>query len=127
MKANSVAPILAGLVLMIHLGWLLWIILGACWTQGRPRLAGLHIASLLWGIVVEVGPWPCPLTLVEQFLEAKAGLAPIRAGFLIHYLDRIVYPNLPAGLLAAFGVGVCAVNLGIYGWRYQTWRIAQLH
>lgn len=117
--------ILVGLVLAVHLGWILWVILGAYWTRGRPLLTGFHIASLVWGIVVEIGPCPCPLTLLEQFLGGEAGIAPNRGGFLIHYLRLTVYPNLPEGLLAAVGVLVCAANLGIYGWRYRTQRMSR--
>jgi hypothetical protein len=28
---------------------------------------------LIYGIFIEIAPWPCPLTLLEQWLESKAG------------------------------------------------------
>src|SRR5580700_5050653 len=84
----------AVLALATHLTWILFVIAGAFFTRGRPRLTTLHIASLLWGMAVESGPWPCPLTLAENFFEARAGVRPYSGGFLLHYLDRIVYPNL---------------------------------
>jgi hypothetical protein len=34
--------------------------------------------------------------------------------FLVHYLDKLVYPDISPELLTAAGVGVCAINLGIY-------------
>ncbi|MGB7134511.1 MAG: DUF2784 family protein, partial [Acidobacteriaceae bacterium] len=49
--------LLAALVLAIHLTWILFVIFGALVTRGRPWLTGFHLASLVWGIVVEVGPW----------------------------------------------------------------------
>jgi hypothetical protein len=105
-------------LLAIHLAWILWIIAGAVWTRGRFGLTVFHVLSQIWGIVVEVGPWPCPLTLAEQSLEAKTaiqtGLHTWTGGFLVHYLDAIVYPNLPVRVIDAFGVTVCALNLGIY-------------
>ena len=82
-------------VLALHLAWILWVILGAFWTRGHRWLTAFHIASLVWGIIVETGPWNCPLTLAEQFFQRKAGMAPYRGSFLIHYLGGIVYPNLP--------------------------------
>ena len=109
--------LLAALVLAIHLTWILFVIFGALVTRGRPWLTGFHLTSLVWGIVVEVGPWPCPVTLLEQHLEALAGLQTYTGSFLVHYLDALIYPNLPVGLIIAFGVGVCCVNLLLYGLR----------
>jgi hypothetical protein len=105
-------------MLAIHLGWIIWVIAGAFWTNGRPWLTSLHIASLVWGIVVETGPWPCPLTMAEDFFQAKAGLSPYRGGFLLHYLSEIVYPNLSYQLVTVCGVAVCAINLAVYVRRY---------
>lgn len=112
----------AAAVLCIHLAWILWTIFGALVTRGRGFLTGLHLASLAWGIIAEVGPWPCPLTLLEQYLEVRAGIQPIEGSFIVHYLDAIVYPNLPLMLLVWVGVGVCAANFLIYLYRLWKWR-----
>ncbi|MGC1784785.1 MAG: DUF2784 domain-containing protein [Acidobacteriaceae bacterium] len=106
------------LVLAIHLAWILWVIFGAFWTRGHRWLTGFHIASLVWGIVVETGPWPCPLTIAEQHFQRLAGIAPYRGSFLLHYLDSIVYPNVSVLLLTICGVAVCAANLAIYSRRW---------
>lgn len=107
-------------LLVFHVGWILWVIFGAFWTRNRPLLALFHIASLVWGIIVELGPWECPLTLLEQFVQKGAGVNPYHGGFIVHWLDEIVYPDLPRALVAWFGAGICIVNLGIYARRF--WR-----
>ena len=109
---------LADAVLAVHLTWIVFVMVGALFTRGRRLLAGIHLVSLVWGIIVEAGPWPCPLTLLENFLEMKAGVDPYRGGFLLHYLDAVVYPDIPAWLLVALGIGVCAANLGVYARRF---------
>jgi len=109
------------LVLLVHLFWILLVIFGALFTRGRPVWITLHILSLLWGIATEAGPWPCPLTLAEQYFETRAGLAAYQGSFLLHTIDAIVYPNLPAWLITGAGVTVCAFNLGIYAWRFRLW------
>jgi hypothetical protein len=114
--------LLAVLVLAAHLAWLLLVIFGALWTGGRPWWSLLHILALLWGIVAEVGPWPCPLTLAERYFEIRAGAASYQGSFLLHYLDAIVYPDLPYWVVTTGGVAVCALNLGIYGWRWRKYR-----
>ncbi len=110
---------MAILVLFVHLAWIALIIFGAIWTRGRPVLSALHILALLWGIVVEISPWPCPLTLAEQYFESGAGPTAYHGSFLLHYLDAIVYPNVPDWVVTSAGVAVCGLNLGIYGWRFR--------
>lgn len=110
---------LAEAVLIVHLAFIVWVMFGALLTRGRPWLVALHVASLVYGIVAELGPWPCPLTVAENYFEARAGLTPYRGPFLLHYLDAIVYPNLPYTLLIACGVAVCVINLAIYGLRLR--------
>jgi hypothetical protein len=93
--------------------------LGAMFTRGRPVLRWAHIVSLVWGLVIEIFPWTCPLTWAENWLEARAGIAPYQGGFLLHYLDALVYPDVPPALLTVAAGVVVAVNAAIY-WR--RWR-----
>jgi len=112
---------LAAAALLLHLLWILWVIAGALFTRGRPLLTIFHIASLIWGVIVEAGPWSCPLTLAEQFCETRAGVDPYRGGFLLHYLDATVYPDIPALWLVCSGIAVCVANLAVYLWRTRKW------
>jgi hypothetical protein len=113
---------LAIAILSIHLLWILAVTFGAAFTRGRPVWSGLHVASLVWGIIVELAPVPCPLTLAEQYLETRAGMQPYEGSFLMHYLDKLIYPNLPWWLVATVGAAICVLNLAIYGRRFVTWR-----
>ena len=108
---------IAILVLLLHLAWIGLVIFGVLWTRGRPIRTAIHILALLWGIAVEVGPWPCPLTLAEQYFETRAGLAAYHGSFLLHTLDAVVYPNVSPWIVTLTGVSVCVFNLGIYAWR----------
>ena len=109
----------ACLVLTLHLVWLVLLISGTFWTRGRPVWSAIHILALFWGILVEVTPWPCPLTLAEQYFETRAGWSAYHGSFLVHYLDAIVYPTLPGWVVTIAGVAVCVLNLGVYGWRLR--------
>lgn len=106
-------------VIAVHALFILWVIFGAAVTRRHPLLRLLHIASLLWGIWIEVGPWPCPLTWVENWLELRAGVNSYQASFVLHYLDRIVYPDIPPAWLTEAAVVVAIVNLGVYARRYH--------
>ncbi len=112
-------------ILTAHTLWILAVIFGAFFTRGRPVWSALHVLCLFWGIIVEVGPWPCPLTLAEQHFETLAGIQAYQGSFLLHYLDRLVYPNLPWWLVGSVGATICALNLGIYTSRFWKWRTAR--
>lgn len=117
--APNLYSALASVVLSLHALFILWVVFGAFLTRTRPMLRWLHIVSLVWGVLTEVLPWPCPLTLLENWLELWAGVRPYEGGFLLHYLDKLVYPNISEGVLTASGVIVCALNLAFYarqGW-----------
>lgn len=119
--APNLYSALATAVLFLHVLFIVWVVFGVVLTRSRPVLRWLHIASLIWGILTELLPWPCPLTLLEDWLEGKAGIEPYQGGFLLHYLDKLVYPNISATALTVAGVIVCAFNLALYG--RQAWRI----
>ena len=108
---------LADIVLVFHALFIAWVALGFLITRSRPVLRWIHIASLCWGILVEVFPWTCPLTYLENWLEARAGVEPYHGGFLLHYLDKLVYPDFSYMLLAVAAVIVCGANFVVYGWR----------
>jgi hypothetical protein len=118
--APNLYSAVATAVLFLHALFILWVIFGALITRSRPILRWLHIISLIWGILADLTPWPCPLTLLENWLEQKAGVEPYQGGFLLHYLDKVVYPDISATALTVAGVVVCAFNLAIYG--RQAWR-----
>jgi hypothetical protein len=115
---SRVFYVLACAVLVVHALYIGWVIFGAALTRRRPLLAWFHIGCLLWGIWIEVGPWPCPLTNAENWLEVRAGIQPYQGGFLLHYLDKFVYPDIPPVLLIVVAVVVAIVNVGIYVRRF---------
>src|SRR6266568_6885247 len=102
--ASNFYSALATAVLFLHGLFILWVVFGALLTRSRPILRWLHIGSLVWGILTELLPWPCPLTLLENWLEGKAGVEPYQGGFLLHYMDKMVYPDIAASVLTVTGV-----------------------
>lgn len=116
----SLFTVLTGLVLLIHAAWIVWVIFGWLVTPYRPWLRWLHIGSVIWGICVEAGPWPCPLTILEQKLESRTGSVSYQGSFIIHYLEAFIYPDVSPQLLTWFGSAVCIAILAIHGGRF--WR-----
>ena len=123
--ASSFYASLAIFVLLLHALFILWVVFGASLTRSHPFLRWLHVVSLIWGILTELLPWPCPLTLLENWLEGKAGVEPYQEGFLLHYLDKLVYPDISASVLTVAGVVICALNLTFYV--RQMWSSPKIH
>jgi len=106
-------------VLFLHLLWCGWVLLGWTVTRCRPVLRTLHIISVTYAIVIESVPWPpCPLSVAETWLEARAGIEPSHGPFLVRVLDAIVYPNLPVWVVVGGAVLVCVGILVVYVRRY---------
>ena len=119
----NVFTVVAAAALTVHVAWILWVLLGWLLTRRRLWLRWVHVASLFWGIVVEVGPWPCPLTLLEQRFEARAGEAAYHGSFIIHYLEATIYPDVPPLLLTWFGPVICGIILLIEArWFWHDYR-----
>jgi hypothetical protein len=106
------ARVAAEAVLLLHVLWCAWVLLDWTVTRGRRVLRILHIASPAYAIVIEMASWPCPLTVTETQLEARAGIEPAHGPFLVHVLDAIVYPDLPEWLVVGVAVVVCVTMPG---------------
>ena len=108
--------VLADLVLGLHFAFIIFVIAGAVWVLYRPRVAFLHLPCALWGALVELAGWTCPLTPLEISLRYQAGQAGYAGGFLEHYLVPVIYPRgLTRTAQAAAGTFVVLVNVVLYG------------
>ncbi|NIS65263.1 MAG: DUF2784 family protein, partial [Gemmatimonadales bacterium] len=85
------------------------------------RLALVHIPCALWGALVELMGWICPLTPWEVALRRQAGTAGYEGGFIEHYIIPIIYPS---GLTPTIqlGLGVLVVVLNVLAYAVYFWR-----
>ena len=108
---------LADVVLVIHLGFVLFVVAGAFLILRWPRTAWFQLPAALWGVLVEWSGWPCPLTPLENWLSLKAGLAGYAGGFMEHHLFWLIYPaGLTPSVQRLLGIGVIVLNLAVYAW-----------
>lgn len=109
--------IAADAILLLHLAFTLFTVLGGLLVLRRPSLIWLHLAAVLWGVVIEWADWICPLTPLENFFREQGGEAGYAGGFIEHYVALILYPeNLTIALRYLLGMGLVAANLIIYGY-----------
>jgi hypothetical protein len=122
---------LADVVLLLHLAVVLFVVGGLVlivvgnlrgwtWVNGAwLRLA--HLAAIL---VVVAEAWfgvVCPLTVLEQFLRTRAGEAGYGGGFVEHWVQRLIYYDLP-GWVFVLGYSLFALAVAAAWWRWPPGR-----
>ncbi|MCG6861614.1 MAG: DUF2784 domain-containing protein [Chromatiaceae bacterium] len=106
----------ADLLVILHLGFILFVATGGLLALRWPRLAWAHVPAAAWGAMLELGGWICPLTPLENSLRHCAGQAGYEGGFLEYYLLPLVYPpELTRGIQIGLGIAVVTLNLFAYG------------
>jgi hypothetical protein len=118
--------LLADLALLLHFGFILFVVMGGVAVLHRPRLAWLHLPAVAWGTAVELCGWFCPLTDLENYWRRQTGGPGYDSTFIDHYLTPLIYPDdLTRGAQILLGLIVLTINLLVYGrlW-YRTKRKA---
>jgi len=107
--------LLADLLVVLHLLFILFVVLGGLLVLRWPRLAWVHLPVATYGVLIEMVGWMCPLTPLENRLRLEAGQAGYAGGFVEHYIIPLVYPpGLTPALQMVLGVLVLAANAGFY-------------
>lgn len=113
----AVYRFLADAVVVLHLGFVLFVVLGGLLVLRWRRVMWAHLPAAAWGVLIEFGGWICPLTPLENNLRALGREPGYAGGFVEHYIVAILYPSgLTRGMQLAIGVFVLAVNGFVY-WR----------
>jgi hypothetical protein len=106
----------ADFVVLLHLAFILFVVLGGLVVFRWPRFMWLHIPAAAWGAFIELTGRVCPLTPLENRLRIAAGETGYSGGFIEEYLIPVVYPGgLTRWVQISLGVGVVVINLVFYG------------
>ena len=76
----------------------------------------IHLAAMAYGLLVEVFYWYCPLTYLEQLLRERSGHGSYEEPFIVHYLNRLIYLEVPQWSLILAALLVLATNLALYAY-----------
>lgn len=112
--------LLADLVTLLHLGFVVFVVLGGTLAFVWPKVSWLHLPAAAWGVWIEFSGRICPLTPLEIWLRQQGGAAGYEGGFVEHYLIPVLYPaSLTSGVQILLGSVVVVINLAVYGllWR----------
>lgn len=109
--------ILADALVLVHIGFIIFAVLGGLLVLRRRFIAFLHLPAAGWAVFVQVSPNYCPLTSWENHLRLSGGQIGYHNSFVDHYLLPILYPPALTREIEIFlGIVVLLINMGIYAW-----------
>lgn len=116
--------LLADLTVLLHAGFVLFVIGGGLLVLWRRRVAWLHLPAALYGAAIELFGWTCPLTPLEVRFRRAAGRAGYAGGFIDHYVTDLLYLPAPVWeeVRVWLGLLVLAANAAIYAWVWRRLR-----
>ena len=85
--------LLADLVVVVHLVFIAFLIVGGLLARRWPRVLWLHVPVVVWAAAIVTIGFTCPLTLSEKHLQERAGASSYDGGFVDHYLGGVLYPG----------------------------------
>jgi hypothetical protein len=119
-----IAEFLADVALVVHAGFVLFVVTGGWLALRWRRMIWLHLPAALWGAAIEFGGWLCPLTPLENQLRARAGQTAYPGDFVQHYVISALYPpELTRAIQVALGTLVLVINIAAYSRLWHRYRL----
>jgi len=105
----------AEIIVVLHLAFVVFVMVGGLLALRWPRAIWLHVPAALWGVLIELSGWTCPLTPLENQLRQRQGQAGYQGDFVARYLVPVLYPEGLTHTHQMFLGGLAlAVNIGVY-------------
>ena len=107
--------IAADFVVILHFAFIVFVMGGVFLVFRWRWVIWLHIPAVIWGALIEISGWICPLTPVENSLRKAAGVESYSADFVEHYLLPVIYPaGFSREVFIVIGVAVILLNVILY-------------
>ena len=107
--------ILADLTVIAHLAFIIFVLFGGLLCFKWKWFYWVHVPAFIWGILIEIWGWICPLTPLENYFYRMSGKAGYAGGFIEHYIIPIIYPaGLTRTLQFIFAALVILTNIAVY-------------
>lgn len=114
-QSDMAFRILADATIVLHFGFVLFVVLGGVLVVRWPRIAWVHLPAAGWGAWTEFSGWVCPLTPLENWLRRRGGDPVYTATFIEHYVVPVLYPSaLSRESQVVLGALVVLVNAVVY-------------
>ncbi len=115
--------LLADFLVILHLLFILFGLLGGLLFFWRRWTILLHLPSAIWICLIEFQGWICPLTPLENRLRLAGGAAGYEGGFVEQYLIPIIYPpGLTRDIQLVLGGLAIGLNVAVYFFVIRSWK-----
>lgn len=104
----------ADAVVVLHLFWIVFLILGALPGSRWQWVKWTHLAALAFSIALQVFGWICPLTHLEIWLRSLGGAQPYEGTFIRQYVEQAVYAEIPSDALLIGTLIIVALSWWLY-------------
>jgi len=82
-------------ILVIHAGWVIFLVAGFLLVRGHPWGERAHLSALVLTLTLDLRGTPCPLTAAEIALRVQCDPATLYRGSCIAHYLRSVLPQVP--------------------------------
>ncbi len=107
--------ILADATVTVHLLFIMFVVLGGLLALRWPKMMWVHLPAAVWGVLIELRSWTCPLTPLENHFRRLGGESGYTGGFIERYLEPVIYPpGLSGSTQLALAAFVLLVNAAVY-------------
>lgn len=107
----------SNVVVLLHFFYVIFASIGGLLCLRWRKIIWLHLPAAVWAAFISLVGWVCPLTYLENWLRVEGGVADYPEGFIIRYIEPILYP---AGLThrhqIILGISIVVLNFAIYGY-----------
>jgi len=118
--AHMLYTLLADAVVVVHLGFVVFVVCGGLLVLWRRSAALVHLPGAAWGVYIELTGGICPLTPLENRLRALGGESAYAGDFVERYLMPVLYPaDLRRDVQVALGLFALGINVGIYSYAWR--------
>ena len=107
--------ILADATAILHFAFVLFVALGGLLVLRWRRLAWIHLPAAIWGALIEIMNWTCPLTAYENLFRVRGGMQGYGDDFIAYHIFRLIYPDgLTRTMQFAIAAFVLLINTAVY-------------
>lgn len=111
--ASGFALVAAGAVVVVHMAFLAYVVLGGFLALRNLAWLWPSIATTLYAAYITLAGFTCPLTTLEKWLLEAGGRVPYEGSFISQYLHDVLYPAQYERAAWLVGTGIALISYAI--------------
>ena len=107
--------LLSDVVILLHLLWIILILFGFFVALKYYKIAFIHLAGLVFTLVLNLKGWYCPLTYLENYLHGLYDpKLPYAGSFITNNLQKLIYLEVEEVYLRIGAIVWVGLNMAGY-------------